>query len=328
MTQVAKSLAQNLENDGHKVYRVQLGRGIQGLFPIPKLYFQYIKVFLRCEIVHIISASGNSLIFKDLPAIILSRILQKKVVLNFVGGSAIENYPKWSWLKKLPFKWSNIVVPPSNILKNVLKKNEPSLQIVKIPHVVDIEYFSLTNQLQNDIPILLAAKSLESYSGYDILLDIFYEIKRKINNAEFWIAGDGPYRKRILSKVNKMGLNGVRFLGNISHGEMPDVMKKATVFVHGTKYESFGIALVEAMASSLPIVSFKVGGIPEVVINNKTGYLIPYGNKTKFVDAVLVLLQNTEKREKLGENSKQHSQSFSWSVVKKYWYKLYSELLL
>tara|TARA_B100001113_G_scaffold169012_1_gene138258 strand:- start:1199 stop:2242 length:1044 start_codon:yes stop_codon:yes gene_type:complete len=326
MTQIAESLARNLNNDGHEVHRIQLGKGLQGLLPIPRLYFQFIKVFLKCDIIHIISASGNALLFKDLPAVLLSRILKKKVILNFVGGIAIEQFQQWPWYKRLPFRFSDIVVLPTDILKDVIKNNEPNFKVIKIPHVVDIKYFHVENILKNDKPILLAAKSLESYSGFDILIDIFFEIKLRFKNAELWIVGDGPQKNYLLNKVRMMNLNSVQFLGNINHRDMPSIMKKATLFVHGTRYESFGIALVEAMASSLPVVSFKVGGIPEVVIDKKMGYLIPYKDKTKFMKAVSDLICDYNKRKEFGENARNHSQNFSWDVIKLYWYELYKKL--
>ena len=326
MTQIAESLARNLINDGHEVHKIQLGKGLQGLLPIPRLYFQFIKVFLKCDIIHIISASGNALLFKDLPAVLLSRLLKKKVILNFVGGIAIEQFNRWSWYKKLPFHMSNIVVLPTDTLKNVIKKDKPNFKVIKIPHVVDIKYFYVENVSQNDKPILLAAKSLESYSGFDILIDIFFKIKAKIKNAEFWIAGDGPEKNYLLNKVRMMNLDGVHFLGNVHHRDIPSIMQQSTIFVHGTRYESFGIALVEAMASSLPVVSFKVGGIPEVVIDKKMGYLIPYKDKTKFVKAVLDLICDYNKRIEFGENAKNHSQNFSWDIIRVYWYELYSKL--
>ena len=326
MTQIARSLSINLKNDGHKIYRINLGKGLQGLFPFPKLYFQYFKIINRCDIVHIISASGNALWLKDLPAIIMSRILLKKVILNFVGGMALAHYAKWPWYKKLPFRWSSIVVVPTNIFKNLLIKNKSCAKVFTVPHVVDVQDFNKIQELSGNILILLAAKSLQEYSGFDFLLDIFSQVKEKNHNAEFWIAGDGPKKKELIDKVKNMRLNGVRFLGNVEHERMPSVMKKATIFVHATRYESFGIALVEAMASSLPVISFNVGGIPEVIIDNMTGHLIPYGDKTHFAEAVSDLINNIDKRKRFGKNGKQHSNNFHWNTIRAYWYKLYSNL--
>ena len=79
-----------------------------------------------------------------------------------------------------------------------------------------------------------------------------------------------------------MNIKGVTFLGNVPHDDMPGLMRKSTVFVHGSRYESFGIVLVEAMASGLPVVAFNIGGIREVVVERKTGHLVNYGDVISF----------------------------------------------
>ena len=141
MTQIAESLSKNLKNDGHQVHKIQLGKGLHGLIPYPKLYLEFIKVISKTDIVHIISASGNALLFKDLPAILFSRIFNKKVILNFVGGSAIDHFEDWIWFKKIPFRLANAVVLPTNILKDAINKKKSPYNLIKIPHVVDIKYF-------------------------------------------------------------------------------------------------------------------------------------------------------------------------------------------
>ena len=122
-----------------------------------------------------------------------------------------------------------------------------------------------------------------------------------------------------------MNLESVRFLGNVSHDRIPEIMSRANIFVHTTMYESFGIALVEAMASSLPIVTFDVGGISEV-LGNESSYLIPYNDKERFLKRVMSLISNPKLRDKLGNHGKQQSQKFSWDVIGHHWYALYSKL--
>jgi len=325
MTQIAESLSKNLKNDGHKVHKIQLGKGLYGLIPYPKLYLDFIKVISKTDIVHIISASGNALFFKDLPAILFSRIFNKKVILNFVGGSAIDHFDDWIWFKKIPFRLANAVVLPTNILKDAINKKKSRYNLIKIPHVVDIKCFEKGKKVKGNKLILLAAKALETYSGYEILIDIFSELKNEIEQVELWIIGDGPLREKLLAKVKNMKLESVRFLGNVSHDEIPEIMSQANIFVHTTLYESFGIALVEAMASSLPIVTFDVGGISEV-LGSESCYLVPYNDKKRFLERVISLISNPKLRYKLGNHGKKQSQKFSWDIIRNHWYKLYSKI--
>ena len=325
MTQIAESLTKHLRSDGHQVHKIQLGKGLYGLIPYPKLYIDFIKVILKIDIVHIISASGNALVFKDLPAILFSRIFNKKVILNFVGGSAIDHFDDWIWFKKIPFRLANAVVLPTKILKDAINKKRSRYNLIKIPHVVDIQCFEKERKVKENKLVLLAAKALEAYSGYEILIDIFSEVKNEIEQVELWIVGDGPLREELSAKVKNMKLESVLFLGNIGHEKIPEIMSQANIFVHTTMYESFGIALVEAMASSLPIVTFDVGGISEV-LGSKSSYLVPYDDKRRFLQRVMSLISNPKLRDKLGEHGKKQSQKFSWDIIRHHWYTLYSEV--
>lgn len=324
MVELANTLSDNFERDGHRVYRLQLGTGITGIFPFPYLYFRFLSLIPRCDIVQIISASGRSLWGKDLPAIILARIFGKKSILNFGGGSLSDTLKKWSWWKKLPFYLADSIVVPTSLFKEILEESGVNKSIYVIPHTVDIEPFQKKEVeiLEND-PVLFAAKAMESYSGFDLLLDIFDKVKKKISNARFVIAGSGPVEFDLKAKTEEMDLRDVNFLGNIPHSEMADLMSKSKVFIHGTRYEAFGIVLVEAMAAGLPVVAFNIGGIPEVVIDEVTGYLVDYADLDLFAEKIILLLSDSGKFIEISNQAIRHSKMFKWKIIKHQWYNVF-----
>lgn len=326
MSTLGVTLFDTFVKNGHNVIKQQTESGLIGLFPIPYIYIKFIRTIFLSDIIHIISASGNALWVKDLPIIIISKILKKKVVLNFVGGKAIDEFEKWSYIKRLPFYLTDIIVVPSEILKDKIESFDYKLNVKKIPHMVKIEKFNnyeITNPTGSFV--LLIAKAIENYSGHEILIDIFIEIQKSINDIELWIAGSGKNEIRLKEKILKKGYSDIVFLGDVPNKIMPEIMNKSTLLIHGTKYESFGIALVEAMASSLPVISFKVGGIPEVVIDRKTGILIPYKEKKLFAIKVVELLKNKTMLKKMKKDSFDHSKNFNPDKVYKSWNKLYSK---
>lgn len=326
MAQLAVQIANNLEKDGHRVFRINLGAGKAGFLWLPILYMRFILVSFQSDIVHVISASGFSLWAKDLVALICARMLGRKTVLNFVGGAALEKVPSWGWCKRLPFRLAHSVVVPTILFRDSLIQAGIEARFKVIPHVVEIETF-LAEKSETKNPVLFGAKTLVPYSGFDHLIEIFCLVKKHFQDAEFWIAGDGPAKSDLESLVIKKGISGVHFFGFVPDDKFPSLMGQASIFVHGTRYESFGIVLVEAMAAGLPVVAYSVGGIPEVIIDNVTGYLIPFGNVDIFSEKLVDLLENQSRRTQMSQKARQFSQRFSWWNIGNLWYELYRDLM-
>lgn len=322
MTQLAVELARNLECEGHAVVRVNIGHGLLSYIKLPVLYLNYAISFLKCDIVHIIAGSGNALWLKDLPAIMMARLMGKRVIMNFVGGAALDKAHTWGGRKRLPFRLSHTVVVPSESFKKALIDQGIQATFKVISNIVDVNPF-LGLTLKNEKKVLLAAKGLSSYAGYDLLLDAFEIVRRQIPGAQLWIAGDGPLRTSLEEVVEQRRLGGVRFWGNVPHEQMPNLMSESALFVHCSRYESFGIALVEAMAAGRPVVAFSVGGIPNVVPHGVAGSLVPYGDIDTFASTIVKLLRDEGAREEIGRFGRSHSTQFGWDRLKHEWYSVY-----
>ena len=327
MSTLGLSLYNSFLKNGHRVIKQQTESGNKGLFPIPYLYLKFFKTIISSDIVHIISASGNALIIKDLPTIIISKLLKKKTILNFVGGKAIEDFEKWFSMKRLPFYLVDVVIVPTNILKNKIKNFDSSIAVKVIPHMVEIDKFIDYEVEKYRRPfVLLIAKSIEKYSGHQTLINIFLEIQKTFDDVELWIVGSGKGENKLKSKIIKNKHRNIFFFGNKPNHQMPEVMNKATLLIHGSQYESFGISLVEAMASSVPVIAFKVGGIPEVVIHKNSGLLIPYNSVDIFVEKTIGILKDDLKLKMMKKNALIQSKKFKPDKIYPAWIHLHSSL--
>jgi len=122
--------------------------------------------------------------------------------------------------------------------------------------------------------------------------------------------GDGELRPEVEREIKERGLeNRFRLAGSVSNEAVLDAMRNADVMVHNAIVapdggrESFGVALVEASALGLPIVAVRVGGIPEIVRDNHTGYLMEMGDLEGVAGKVEVLASQPELREEMGRRA-------------------------
>lgn len=121
----------------------------------------------------------------------------------------------------------------------------------------------------------------------------------EVSNAFFVITGDGPLRPELEKTVGRLGISDrVLFTGLVQN--VRDVMAAFDVFVIPSICEGLSITAIEASACGIPVVASGVGGLPEVVINDETGLIVPPRNPEAIFGAVIKLLGNSTLREELG----------------------------
>jgi colanic acid/amylovoran biosynthesis glycosyltransferase len=126
-------------------------------------------------------------------------------------------------------------------------------------------------------------------------------------DAELVLIGDGPGRERLEKLVADLGLSDrITFTGSLPPAEVFAHVKTATVFCLPSFAEGIPVALMEAMAIGVPVISTQVFGIPELVIHNKTGLILIPGDQAPLDDALEQLLTDAELRAQVGRGARQH----------------------
>jgi glycosyltransferase involved in cell wall biosynthesis len=113
-----------------------------------------------------------------------------------------------------------------------------------------------------------------------------------------------PYYRKIERLVNKFHLEGeVNFLGYLDRNEILELMKESQIYLQPSLSEGYGIAIAEALASGLPIIASRVGGIPEIVEDGVNGILVPPKNPKALADAIKELIADKELWERIHLNN-------------------------
>ena len=161
-----------------------------------------------------------------------------------------------------------------------------------------------------DNPVCLMVARLHEEKGHRFLFEAIPSILARVGKATFLLAGDGPHRAQLEQEVAARGLQDcVRFLGR--RNVMPALISLSAVVMLPSLAESFGFALVEAMWLGKPVVGSRVGGIPEVVQDGKSGLLVPPGNSEDLAEAVIRVLRNRELALALGQAGRARAEIFS-----------------
>jgi len=179
--------------------------------------------------------------------------------------------------------------------------------------------------LQEHLVCVMVAR-LHEEKGHRFLFEAIPAILAEIGKVTFLLAGDGPDRRHLEQEVFARGLHQcVRFLGR--RNDMPALIPLASVVVLPSLAESFGFALVEAMWLGKPVVASNVGGIPEVVQDRKTGFLVPPGSSEDLAWAIIRVLRDQELARALGQAGRARAELFSIERMMRGYERVYDRLI-
>lgn len=248
---------------------------------------------------------------------LLGALLKPKKLFISVWGSDVYEFPKKSFIHKTVFKWTvnraNKLFSTSQNMKIELQKYT-SKDINVIPFGIDLALFKKQKEkIQNDTFVIGTIKSLEKIYGIDTLLNVFAKFRKKVPNSKCIIYGKGSEGDSLIQLAKKLKIeNEVEFKGFIINNEVPKAISQMDVFCVLSRQESFGVAAVEAAACEIPVIASNIGGLPEVVVNNETGFIVD-NDVEQIVNKLFDLYSDSSLRNKMGQNGNTFvSNNYDW----------------
>ncbi len=190
-------------------------------------------------------------------------------------------------------------------------------KVLAIPSGVDVNKFNpervkddLREELgiSPDVLVFGTAAILRQNKGHRVLLEATPKILRSFPTARLLLAGDGPQKENLLRILAEKQLQGTVIMPGFLE-DMPRVLNSMDVFVFPSLEEAFPNAVIEAMAMEKPIVATRVGGIPDIVEEGQTGYLVEPGDADGIADRVIKLLGDKNLRSTMGRKGRQFALS-------------------
>ncbi|EJQ16998.1 hypothetical protein IE3_00316 [Bacillus cereus BAG3X2-1] len=270
------------------------------------------------KIVHIHSASRGSFRRKYL-YYILAKIFNKKIVYHMHGGEFMLYYNEVSVLEKkiITNLLNNVdrVIALSSRWKEDLGEISENAIIDIVHNPVNIMPFDIKKVKTNKINVLFMGRLGKGKGTYD-LLDIIPNIIKENKNVFFYLCGDGDVEQVKEIIVNKLLESNVFVPGWINTNEKINYFNKSSIYVLPSYNEGLPISILEAMASSLPVIATNVGGIPEAIEHNRNGYLISPGDTKSLENYLVKLIRDEKMRNMFGkENLQKCKQYFDQDIV-------------
>lgn len=231
------------------------------------------------------------------------------LVLN-VWGSDVYQFPEEGpvqlRLLRDNLKRADRVVSTSKAMAARVREVCPAIaEIDVVPFGVDISVFTPQSERSKEANTLVVGtvKSLAETYGIDLLIEAFALLGKQMEPLPVLrLVGSGPQESELRALVRKKGLmDRVTFVPRVAHDKVPAELAKLDVYVALSRQESFGVAVIEASACELPVVVSNVGGLPEVVIDASTGFLVPANDPASAALRITELLASEDLRHRMGK---------------------------
>lgn len=250
-----------------------------------------------------------------------------------VWGSDIFEFPRKSFLHKSILKYN---LQKASFLQSTSKamaveaNKYTKKQIGIIPFGIDIEHFKPITKTDNTF-VIGTVKWLEDIYGINYLIDTFYLLTKKHPNKKLklLIVGSGSKESHYKQMVTDYKISDfVEFTGAVESKETVKYHQQMSVFVALSLQESFGVAVIEAAACGIPAVVSNVGGLPEVVENGKTGFVVESRNPEQAAEAISKLIINKELHQQFNLNAREFVvKNYNWSENTNQQIELYNSYL-
>lgn len=199
-----------------------------------------------------------------------------------------------------------------------------------IPNGVDTSLFSPAavlprpDGMASDVPVILFLGRFDPRNGLSTLIDAFRRVTARGKRAQLLVVGDGPLRS--IYRRQAGGDPDIVFAGPVLHGR-PAFYTHSTIYACPTTKASFGITLLEAMASEVPIVCSDILGFRDVVQHGREALMVPRGDVDALANAIVRLLDDPGARDRLARTGRERSLGYDWRRVTSAVLDVYADVL-
>jgi len=264
-----------------------------------KIYLQYIKENGKPDIIHV-----HSMIY----GIFWSEVIFEKFNVPYIITEHSSEFALSDIKDSLKthlsvaLKKAKLRVAVSSSFAKILNdffKLKSSWDV--IPNMVSDVFFNKNNEYQkgqiecNNFHFLIVG-NLNKNKNHEFLIKSFVRTFRDKKSVKLWIVGEGPEKLILTELVNELKvIDQVIFFGSISRCEVVNFFKDCDVFLLNSKFETFGVSCIEALAMGKPVISTDSGGPNDIIIDNFNGLIIDQNDEAKLNEAMLHLFHNYNK---------------------------------
>jgi len=278
----------------------------------------------KADIIHILASSGLNFYIFTFTALLVSKLVNKKIIIHYHGGGAYDFFKNKKSLLKLTKKLSDVLVVPSGFLQDVF--NDFEFESIIIPNAINLIKFKF-KEVGTVSPTVLSARNFTSTYNISCAIRAFKILHSEFSEARMTIAGKGPEKNKLVKLTQQLKLEKfIQFVGNIPNQEMASLYNKSDILINTSNVDNLPVSLLEAQATGLVIVSTNPGGIPYIITNKINGLLADINDPETLGCHLINVIKNQNLSKNMIQQGLVDVQKMDSTKVLRQWVDLYKNL--
>jgi glycosyltransferase involved in cell wall biosynthesis len=282
-----------------------------------------VRELRRADVVHVFSASYTSFLLAPLPAVVISTLLRRPVILNYHSGQAHDHLRRSAVARFVMKRWVAGVVVPSSFLWNVCAIFGIGAEVV--PNTVDVARFAY--RVRDPLrPRLISTRNFEPLYNLPCTLRAFARVQARYPEASLTLVGSGSQEGALRALATTLQLQNVTFAGRVAPAQMHGYYANADLYVQTPSIDNMPLSLLEAFASGLPVVATRAGGVPAMMRDGVHGLLVGDDDDEAVASQVARLIEQPAYARQLAAAARETCVAYEWPLVSARWRAAYQSV--
>ena len=240
-----------------------------------------------------------------------TEMARKTLYKSFPKNLALK---KWEEIAQVCFEGSKVILPLCNYLKEIVKKQYPDKPTEILQSGITASNWFPTKGMKLKHPCVGLVQSAVILEKTEELLTLT-KVLEKMPDVNFYWAGDGPYRDTVLPILEKF--ENFHWLGKLEYPDkVRDFLTEVDIYALVSGIDMSPLTVQEAQLMEKPVVATNVGGVPELMLDGKTGFLVKKGSDEELYEKLSLLINDEKKSQTMGKEGRKYvSKNFSWEKI-------------
>lgn len=283
-------------------------------------FFQLILKARRYDVLHIHGCSEWGFL-PIVYGIIAGKKWRKRIIVTYHGGGADEYFAQHTRFVRRWLNRADKVIVLNGFLKGVFDKYE--ISCVVIPNIINLPMI-IHKEPEQQMVRFISVRHLRELYNIPCILRAYEIVKQQYNQCSLTILGQGPLQADLEQWVVDRKLQDVTFVGQVPNEEMNRYLSESDVMLSAPHIDNMPVSVLEAMNAGVLVISSRVGGVPYIMEENKTGLFFADDNAEELAEKMIWAIEHPIGRAEIVAAAKKDVQKYSWNQVRELIYKVYN----